>query len=582
MLTGGVVAAVCGPAIAAWSADMMQPLPFAGSYAVVAVFGVLTMLVLAFAYREPASLAAGSAASDGLPARPLGEIVRQPLFLAAFANNGIGNAVMMFVMTATPIAAVACQHTLTQGAQIIEWHLVGMYAPSFFSGWLLQRFGNPAMLASGIALSALAAVVALCSTALPAFYLALLCLGIGWNFMFVGGTTLLAGSYRTAERAHPGDGGVFRRRADRAGHAGGGAGALSLGLAGRELAVLPALALALVITLRWQRHARRVGAMAGPGLIGTRPGMIGTRLSLKPLDSHAHRPPSHRRIAPRGGDRGAGPGAGADVTGPTAVFGAANKLCGRTEPFYDVRVVSVSDDAIVRTESGVRMLADAPYHQIADAIGQPIDTLLISGGSGHAAASDDARLIGWIREQAPRVRRLGASVTGAFVLARTGLLDEARVTTHWRHADRLATRYPRLTVDADPIWIRAGRYYTSAGVTAGMDLSLALVEEDLGYAVSLEVARELVLFASTGQPRRSSPPRCARRRRRAWNCGPCRDGWRITSTATSRWPCWPSRMAMSPRYRARVRQAGGETPARYVERCGWKRCGGCWRPAIAG
>lgn len=267
VLTGGVVAAVCGPAIAAWSADMMQPLPFAGSYAVVAVFGVLTMLVLAFAYREPASLAAGSAASDGLPARPLGEIVRQPLFLAAFANNGIGNAVMMFVMTATPIAAVACQHTITQGAQIIEWHLVGMYAPSFFSGWLLQRFGNPAMLASGIALSALAAVVALCSTALPAFYLALLCLGIGWNFMFVGGTTLLAGSYRTAERARTQAAAEFSAAVLTA---------LATLAAGQvlyhwgwqavNLAVLPALALALalalVITLRWQRHARRVGAMA--------------------------------------------------------------------------------------------------------------------------------------------------------------------------------------------------------------------------------------------------------------------------------------------------------------------------------
>ncbi|MNT37568.1 Major Facilitator Superfamily protein [compost metagenome] len=138
-----------------------------------------------------------------------------------------------------------------------------MYAPSFFSGWLLQRFGNPAMLASGIALSALAAVVALCSTALPAFYLALLCLGIGWNFMFVGGTTLLAGSYRTAERARTQAAAEFSAAVLTA---------LATLAAGQvlyhwgwqavNLAVLPALALALVITLRWQRHARRVGAMA--------------------------------------------------------------------------------------------------------------------------------------------------------------------------------------------------------------------------------------------------------------------------------------------------------------------------------
>ncbi|MGO4304770.1 MFS transporter [Cupriavidus sp. RAF12] len=262
VLTGGVVAAVCGPAIAAWSADMMQPLPFAGAYLVVAVFGALTVLLLAIAYRDPTSLAA-TTAGDGLPARPLGEIVRQPVFVAAFANNGIGNAVMMFMMTATPIAAVACNHTITQGAQIIEWHLVGMYAPSFFSGWLLQRFGNPVMLMSGIALSALASVVALCSTSLPAFYVALLCLGVGWNFMFVGGTTLLAGSYRTAERARTQATSEFSTAVLTA---------LATLAAGQvlhhwgwsavNLAVLPALLLALVMTAGWQRHVRRQQAMA--------------------------------------------------------------------------------------------------------------------------------------------------------------------------------------------------------------------------------------------------------------------------------------------------------------------------------
>ncbi|SDD15983.1 Predicted arabinose efflux permease, MFS family [Cupriavidus sp. YR651] len=262
VLTGGVVAAVCGPAIAAWSVDMMQPLPFAGAYLVVAAFGVLTVLLLAIAYRDPASLAA-TTAGDGLPARPLGEIVRQPVFVAAFANNGIGNAVMMFMMTATPIAAVACNHTITQGAQIIEWHLVGMYAPSFFSGWLLQRFGNPVMLMSGIALSALASVVALCSTSLPAFYVALLCLGVGWNFMFVGGTTLLAGSYRTAERARTQAASEFSAAVLTA---------LATLAAGQvlhhwgwsavNLAVFPALLLALVMTAGWQRHARRQQAMA--------------------------------------------------------------------------------------------------------------------------------------------------------------------------------------------------------------------------------------------------------------------------------------------------------------------------------
>jgi len=264
VLTGGVVAAVCGPAIAAWSADMMQPLPFAGSYAVVAIFGALSVALLALAYREPPAPAHTSASVDNLPARPLGEIVRQPVFLASFANNGIGNAVMMFMMTATPIAAVACQHTITQGAQIIEWHLVGMYAPSFFSGWLLQRFGNPVMLVSGITLSAIAAIVALCSVSLPAFYIALLCLGVGWNFMFVGGTTLLTSSYRPAERARTQAASEFSTAVLTAlATLAAGQVLNQWGWQGVNVAVLPALAVALSVTLAWQRRERLAPSAAG-------------------------------------------------------------------------------------------------------------------------------------------------------------------------------------------------------------------------------------------------------------------------------------------------------------------------------
>lgn len=262
VLTGGVIAAVCGPAIAAWSADLMQPLPFAGSYGVVAVFGLLTVLLLALAYREPPAAATG-AVDDGLPARPLVQIARQPIFLAAFANNGIGNAVMMFVMTATPIAAVACHHSIGQGAQIIEWHLVGMYAPSFFSGWLLQRFGNPVMLMAGIALSALASVIALCSTSLSAFFVALLCLGVGWNFMFVGGTTLLAGSYRSAERARTQAASEFSTAVLTAlATLAAGQVLAHWGWTGVNLAALPLLAIALLFTLGWMQRERTAPAPA--------------------------------------------------------------------------------------------------------------------------------------------------------------------------------------------------------------------------------------------------------------------------------------------------------------------------------
>ena len=199
VLTGGVVAAVCGPLLAAWSKDWLAPVAFAGSYALVTGLALLSIALLALLYRDAAPVV--NTVSTHEPARPLGEIVRQPIFMAALANNALGYAVMMFVMTATPIAAVACGHTIGDGAAIIQWHLVGMFAPSLFSARLIQRFGVLRVIGAGIVLSALCGVLALRSTDLPHFYAALACLGVGWNFMFVGGTTLLAQSYRPSERA---------------------------------------------------------------------------------------------------------------------------------------------------------------------------------------------------------------------------------------------------------------------------------------------------------------------------------------------------------------------------------------------
>ncbi|HEX7913413.1 MAG TPA: MFS transporter [Paraburkholderia sp.] len=199
VLTGGVVAAVCGPLLAAWSKDWLAPVAFAGSYALVTGLALLSIALLALLYRDAAPVVNTVATHE--PARPLGEIVRQPIFMAALANNALGYAVMMFVMTATPIAAVACGHTIGDGAAIIQWHLVGMFAPSLFSARLIQRFGVLRVIGTGIVLSALCGVLALRSTDLPHFYAALACLGVGWNFMFVGGTTLLAQSYRQSERA---------------------------------------------------------------------------------------------------------------------------------------------------------------------------------------------------------------------------------------------------------------------------------------------------------------------------------------------------------------------------------------------
>ncbi|MBU6489671.1 MAG: MFS transporter [Burkholderiales bacterium] len=203
VLTGGVIAAVLGPALAAWSRDWLAPITFAGSYALVTLLGIGSLALVLLAYRNVAPPCASTAQSlaDDAQARPLARIVTQPIFIAAIANNAIGYMVMMFVMTATPIAAVACGHTIGDGARIIQWHLVGMYAPSFFAARLIARFGVLRVIGAGIVLSAACGAIALAATDLPHFYAALACLGVGWNFMFVGGTTLLAQSYRSNERA---------------------------------------------------------------------------------------------------------------------------------------------------------------------------------------------------------------------------------------------------------------------------------------------------------------------------------------------------------------------------------------------
>ncbi|HUN53083.1 MAG TPA: MFS transporter [Candidatus Sulfotelmatobacter sp.] len=261
VMTGGVIAAVAGPAIAAWSKDLLSPVLFAGSYLVVTVFGLVSILLLAFLFRDSAPVpAAGSAVASPAP-RPLGRIVRQPIFIAALANNVVGYAVMMFIMTATPIAAVACHHTIDDGANIIQWHLVGMFAPAFVTGRLIDRYGAAPILLAGVLLSAACTGIALAATGLLNFYLALLALGIGWNFMYVGGTSLLTRSYTPTERAKTQATSEFSTF---------GATALASLCAGQLLtrygwaaintAILPLLAFAAGMTLWWLLAERRRAA----------------------------------------------------------------------------------------------------------------------------------------------------------------------------------------------------------------------------------------------------------------------------------------------------------------------------------
>ncbi len=174
-----------------------------------------------------------------------------------------------------------------------------------------------------------------------------------------------------------------------------------------------------------------------------------------------------------------------DVTGPAAVFGAANEASGR--PVYDLQIVS-PDGGAVASNAGVAI-------QSWRIGGQP-DTLLVAGGSlGLKAVMARQDVRRWLRKAARRARRYGSVCTGAFVLAAAGLLDGKRVATHWASCDRLADGFPALTVDADSLYVVDGKVWTSAGVTTGIDMALALVEADLGAATANLIARHFVLYA---------------------------------------------------------------------------------------
>jgi len=178
---------------------------------------------------------------------------------------------------------------------------------------------------------------------------------------------------------------------------------------------------------------------------------------------------------------------GLDLIGPAEVFAAANDELGRTA--YRLRVVACAAGPL-RTSSALGLVVD---ERIAD-VQSPVDTLLVTGGDGTVAAVADDHLVAEVARLATTARRVTSVCSGAFVLAQAGLLDGRRATTHWRVCALLAERFPAVDVDPDPIFVRDGNVWTSAGVTAGMDLALALVEDDHGREVALAIARRLVLF----------------------------------------------------------------------------------------
>lgn len=178
-----------------------------------------------------------------------------------------------------------------------------------------------------------------------------------------------------------------------------------------------------------------------------------------------------------------------DLIGPVEVLATANRLLARDKPPYSFQVVTNTNKLRLASDCGLSLNADGHYRSVK---GEIDSLLLICGVEGRKTR--DASLFSWLRSLAPQVRRVGSVCVGAFLFAEAGLLDGRRATSHWKFAGELAKRYPRVLVDPNPIWVKDGNVYTSAGVSAGIDLALAWVEEDFGSAVALDVARELVLF----------------------------------------------------------------------------------------
>jgi transcriptional regulator GlxA family with amidase domain len=184
-----------------------------------------------------------------------------------------------------------------------------------------------------------------------------------------------------------------------------------------------------------------------------------------------------------------------DVAGPLEVFAKTidhlNEYCPHTETTYVTHVVSATSSTTVATSSGLPIVCEGDF----SSINYEVDTVLLAGKGG-LEPSDPILLplIGWLKKNAKNIRRIGSICAGAFVLAEAGFLNGRRATTHWKNCDRLAKSYPEVKVEKDPIYIKDGNIYTSAGISTGIDLSLALVEEDFGRDVAVSVARILVLY----------------------------------------------------------------------------------------
>jgi MFS family permease len=195
VLAGGLVGAVLGPNLAVRTKDWMG-VPFAGAYVALAAVALLSMAVMAFVRFPPAPTPVDGAERG----RPLSEIMRQPVFIVATAGAALGYGVMNLLMAATPLAMQVCGYPFEDAALVLEWHVIGMFAPGFFTGHLIARFGVLTIMGVGVLLNIACIAVALSGVDLHQFVIALFLLGVGWNFLFTGSTTLSLQAYRPEEK----------------------------------------------------------------------------------------------------------------------------------------------------------------------------------------------------------------------------------------------------------------------------------------------------------------------------------------------------------------------------------------------
>lgn len=244
-----------------------------------------------------------------------------------------------------------------------------------------------------------------------------------------------------------------------------------------------------------------------------------------------------------------------DAAGPIAAF----EIAGRLRPgAYEIEVLA-PDGGAVKSSSGAPMAAGA-------LAGADFDTVVVSGGDGTRSLPELAAIVRWLRAAAPHVRRIASVCSGAYVLAEAGLLDGRRATTHWGRTDDFARRYPKVKLDADRIFIRDGHVWTSAGITAGIDLALALVEDDLGADVARRTAQQLVVHQRRpgGQSQFSALIELGGRTGRFADL---MDWMRENLAQPLTVEQLADRAAMSPRNFARAFAAEtGTTPAKAVER----------------